>query len=325
MTISSTVLASRLLVRVRLRHLNVFLKVAELGSVQRAAVAVGMSQPAASQVLSDLEDLIGSELFHRHSRGSTLSRAGMGLLPLARRMLDLVYESADVIAAIQQSAEGHVRIASISSGIMGILANALPEFTRKYPQLLVQVRELDIEQIGVTISRGDADLVLCRQPEVVPGEWTFRSLIEDRFIVVAGPDHPLVKKRKIRLEHLWTQTWVQGPTASVMRRAFDKLAFEHGVQPKMRMVSTRSPAILWSMLTQESVLSLIPQSIAQQMLDAGQIARLDVDIDLPFESLGLMHRTHDEGNAARIMREYLMEKVKARKALKSLVPRLDPA
>lgn len=311
MSTPSTVLASRLLVRVRLRHLHVFLKVAELGSVQRAAAAVGLSQPAASHALSDLEALLGSELFHRHARGVTLSRAGMGLLPFARRMLDLVHESADVVAAIQQSADSQVSIASISSGIMGVLADALPEFSQQHPQLLVQVQELDIEQIGITLSRGDVDLVLCRQPEVVPGEWAFLPLLADRFIIVAAPNHPLAGKRKVRLEQLWTQTWMQGPTASVMRRAFDQLVTEHGVQPPMRLVSTRSPAILWSMLASEPLVSLTPQSFAQQMLDAGQIVRLAIDIDLPFEPLGVMHRTLDEGAAARQMREFLLKRMEA--------------
>jgi DNA-binding transcriptional LysR family regulator len=307
MSTPSTVLAARLLVRVRLRHLHVFLKVAELGSLQRAAPVVGMSQPAASHVLADLEKLLECVLFHRYARGMKLSRTGMALLPFARRMLDQLYESADVVSALQHSADSQVRIASITSGIMGILASALPEFSRQHPRLLFQIQELDIEQIGLAVSRGDVDLVLCRQPEAVPGGWAFQPLVEDRFIVVAGTSHPFAARKKLSLAQLWKETWLQGPIASAARRAFDTLAAEAGASPSMRMVSTRSPAIFWSMLHGQRLVSLMPLSFARQMLDAGQLCRLPIDIDLPFEPLGMMHLAQEEGEAARLAREFLQQ------------------
>lgn len=306
MSTPSTLLASRMLVRVRMRHWHVFLKTAELGSVQRAAAAIGMSQPSASQVLADLEALLECTLFHRHARGAMLSRAGMALLPFARRMLDLVHESADVVAAVGESANGQVRIASISSGVSGVLAEALPEFNRQCPNLLVQIQELDIEHIGVALSREEVDLVICRQMAVMPGGWAFEPLLQDRFVVVAAPGHPLVGQKKLPLEQLWQETWLLGPTASAARRAFDQLAIRHQVQPTRRLVSTRSLAILWSMLVKERLVSLMPLSYVRQILDAGQLCCLDVDVALPFEPLGIMYRLHDEGDATRQAREFLV-------------------
>lgn len=289
-----------------MRHLHVFLKIAELGSIQRAAAAVGMSQPSASQVLADLEALLECALFQRHARGVTLSGAGMAFQPFARRMLDLVHESADVVAAMGESADGQVRIASISSGVTGVLADALPEFSRQCPNLLVQVQELDMEQIGVALSRSDVDLVICRQPPVITGGWAFQPLLEDRFVVVAAPGHPLAGQAKLALAQLWGETWLQGPTASAARRAFDLLVIRHGVQPTRRLVSTRSLAILWSMLEKERLVSLMPLSFVRQMLDAGQLCCLDVDAHLPFEPLGVMYRTDAEGRAAGLAREFLV-------------------
>lgn len=294
-----------MLVRVRLRHLHVFLKTAELGSVQRAAAAVGMSQPSASQVLADLEELLGCILFHRHARGATLSRPGAALLPFARRMLDLVHEAADVVAALGQSAHGVVRIASISSGVLGILADAMPEFSRRHPDLLVQIEELDIERIGMALSREEVDLVLCREPAVLPAGWSFRVLQPDCFVVVAGLHHPLAGKPAVPLARLWEETWLQGPTASAARRMFDRLAADHGVAPRMRLVSTRSPAIFWSMLEREPIVSLMPLSFARQLLGAGLLCRLNVGVELPFDALGVMYRQQDEGAAAAIAREFL--------------------
>ena len=306
MSIPSTVLAKRMLIRVRMRHWHVFIKVAELGSVQRASAAVGLSQPSATHVLADLEDLLGSPLFQRHARGMRLTRHGLALLPFARRMLDVVHESADVVSAMQRSADSQVRLAAISSGIMGILSEVLPEFTRQHPDWLIQVQELDMEQIGLAISREDVDLVLCRQPEVVPGGWAFHALLDDEFVVVAGPQHPLARRKKIQLDSLWRETWLQGPTASAARRAFDHLVEQHGVQPPMRMLSTRSPSIFWSMMGQAPLVSLMPVTFARQMLRAGQICQLPVALNMPFDPLGVLFRTEEEGSAAVQSREYLI-------------------
>lgn len=264
-----------------------------------------MTQPSASHVLADLESLLGCTLFQRHARGVTLTRSGQAFVPFARRMLDLVHESADVMAAIQSAAQGQVRMASISSGVMGILADALPDFAQTCPDILVQVQEMDIEEIGVAISRADVDMVLCRQPDVAPNGWAFIPLVHDRFLVIAGPQHPLVKKAKVTLDQLWNEVWLQGPTASVARRVFDELVMQCSATPRMRMVSTRSPAILWAMLSKERLISIMPQTFAQQMLQTGQLCRLNVDIEVPFKSLGLLYPLHEEGEAAIRLRGFL--------------------
>ena len=68
-TVPATVLLSRLMAGTRLRHLHLFIKLVELGNLKRSAEALHMSQPAATQLLADLERLVGVRLFERHARG----------------------------------------------------------------------------------------------------------------------------------------------------------------------------------------------------------------------------------------------------------------
>lgn len=305
MAAPSTVLASRLLVRARLRHLQVFVKVAEVGSVQRAAAAVGLTQPSTTHALGELEKLLECALFQRHSRGVTPTRVAIALLPLARKVLDTIDDCADVVAAVARSADGVVRLAAISGAVTGLLARVLPAFSRQHPDVLVQVRELAIEQIGTILGQGDADLVLCRRPAVVPQGWSFAPLLEDRLVVVCSPEHRLAGKRRVRLDQLWDETWLQGALASAPRRAFDALVAAAGVEPRLRMVSTRSPSILWAMLQADDVISLVPFSVARQLLDAGQLALVDVPIPGAFEPIGVMTREHDPGAATQTLRRFL--------------------
>ena len=86
MTLRSSVVLNRLLTRLRVRHIQVLVKLADLGNVKRAALAVGVSQPAATLLLADMERLIATPLFLRHSRGVTPTQMALDLLPLARSL-----------------------------------------------------------------------------------------------------------------------------------------------------------------------------------------------------------------------------------------------
>ena len=83
----ASVLFNRLLARGRFRHVQVLAQLAELGSVRRTAEKVGMTQPGVTQILADLETLVGTPLFHRYARGVRPTAACADLLPLAHEGL----------------------------------------------------------------------------------------------------------------------------------------------------------------------------------------------------------------------------------------------
>lgn len=299
----ATVLRNRLIARARLRHLQVLVRVAELGSVQRAADAIDMSQPAVSHVLADLESLLGCALFHRQARGMRPTTVGAALLPLARRVLGTVDDSAELVAALNARASGQVRVAAIAGAMAGLLVRAIPAFGREQPDILVKLQEADVAEQSALVARGDVDLALCRAPQVLPDGWAFTALMPDRFAIVAGPQHPLAGKRRASLADLRAATWLASPTATAARAAFDRV-FEPP-QPVQRQVSTRATAMLWAMLVQEPLLCMVPLTVAQQLLDAGQLVEIGHALALPFEPIGLLQPVTGQGDAARTLAAFL--------------------
>lgn len=308
--VAPTVLASRMLVRTRVRHLHVFLKIAELGSINRAANAVGLTQPSTTHVLADLEAMLECRLFERHARGMKATPTALALLPFARRFLDTVNEWAEVTATLSSKASSVVQIAAISGAVTGLLAQHLPAFAKTHPDILVQVQEGDIEQINGWMSTGVIDLVLCREPAVVPEGWAFEALLSDEFVVVAGRRHPLAKRRGLKWDELWGWTWLQGPIASAPRRVFERLASEAGAQPNMRLVSVRSMALIWAILRSDQVLMLTPLSFVSQLLDAGQLSRIDISVSVPFEPIGLMAPRSGCGDGAETFASFIRHECK---------------
>ena len=304
---AATVLRTRLLLRARLRHLQVLVKVAELGSLKRAAESVGLTQPAVTHMIADLESLLECSLFQRHSRGVRPTPIGMLLQPLAQRMLDAMQECAEEVAAMSGGASEVVRVAAIMGATRGLLARAIPRFATRYPDILLHVLEIDAAQIGTLISRGDVDAVLCHEPQALAQGWLFEPLMSDRFVVVARPGHPLAKRRRLSLEALTKERWLGQPVGTAARRAFDDLMSDAEFQPPMRRISTRAPALLWAMLQHERLLAIVPESIVRQLIDAGQLVVIDLDRTLPFAPIGIMVPVENLGAAAHKLHRFLRE------------------
>ena len=307
MQTTSSVLLNRLMARARLRHMQVLVQLAELGSVRRTAQAVGMTQPGVSQILADLERMLDVTLFHRHSRGVRPTPACTDVLPLARQMLLGLAASAEAVSARRELGQGVVRLIASTSAINGLLVRALPEFNRANPAIQVQVREGERDDQMLAIARGEIDLTLCRQPPVVPEGWAFQALLEDRFVVACAADHPLARRRNLELAHLAGQTWLPSPAGSAARVYFDGMFATAAEEIRICQVITRTLALTWELLRQQPLLTVVPYCVVAHLVDCGELAVLKMRDAMPLEPIGLMTALEDPGAATARLTEYLVK------------------
>lgn len=287
-TTSATVLLNRLQARARVRHLQVLAKLAELGNLRRASEALGLSQPAGTQLLAELERLLEVPLFDRHSRGVRITPAGQALLPVARRMLDTLAEGSETITAMKQAGAGSVRVAAITSGISGLLAHVVPTFAVAHPKVQVHVIESAVEQWPLMLAAREADVAICREPAVLPAGHRFHALLEDHFVVACGPAHPLAGKQGVRWRRLAGELWLPSPVGTTARDMFDRLMADAQVEPHICQVVTRTPALTWALLSSRRMLTLVPLGVVRQLVDAGQLALVGLEPVLRFQPLGVV-------------------------------------
>jgi DNA-binding transcriptional LysR family regulator len=307
MTIATSVLASRLMVRARLRHIEALVKIRELGSVKRAAEALGLTQPSTSHVLAELERLLECQLFIRHARGVTPTPITLALLPYARRILEAVHACAEVTSAMTTTADSVVRVAAISSAVSGLLTQMLLPFSRLHPGVWLNVLETDMREIGELIAQDGIDLALCREPDIVPQGWGFVPLLEDRYIIAAGPRHPLAAVPEVSMEALFAETWMLIPSPGTPRYAFDQLIAAAGANPEIKPIGTRSMTIITACLQAERLITVVPQSMIQHALDKQQLVRLDVVLPLACAPLGILMPSAGAGAAALAVMAYFTE------------------
>ncbi len=303
---SAPVLLNRLLARARFRHLQALVKLAELGSVRRAAQAIGLTQPAVTQLLADLEQLLGVPLFHRHARGVLPTAVCRDLLPLARQSLGGLGAAAEVVVQRAASGRGLVRIWASIAAIHGLLVRALPAFNRQHPGIQLQLRECDVDEQFMGIGRGEVELALCRSAPVVPEGWQFQPLMEDVFIVACAPGHRLARRRKLPWRALVDETWLMSPVDSAARRELDTLFAPLGVAPRVSPLITRVSTMTLAMLQQQpELLTLVPASVFRPFEDTGQLVRLRLAAALPFAPLGMVLPVRDVPPATQALAQFL--------------------
>ncbi|MDN4591690.1 hypothetical protein DBA29_24710 [Xenophilus aerolatus] len=305
MTTSSGLL-NRLLARGKFRHLQVLLQLAELGSVQRTAEAIGMTQSSVTQTLAYLEQLLDIRLFDRHARGVRPTPACTDLLPVARQLMLGLHSGAEVLAARQNQGAGSVRMIGSAAAIHGLLMEALPGFAQAHPAIQVHLEEMEGEDQLLAVSRGAVDLAVCRQPAVVPQGWRFEPLRADGLVVVGRSGHPLARARRPNWADLAAQVWLLLPAGLAARRAFDDLAARFPAPPRTHPVVTRSPPMLWWLLLRQDLLALLPLNLARPMLSTGQLVPLTLPGPTPgLAPIGILRPTEGLGAAALQLCDFL--------------------
>jgi DNA-binding transcriptional LysR family regulator len=153
-----------------LRKLRYFVAVAEAGSISRAAIRLGIAQPALTQSISRFEKEVRLRLFLRSQRGVELSEAGSFLLEEARELL----ARADAIArSAERHAEGSIGLVTVgfvSTALYQILPNAIAQLRRAAPQARIRIREMRTNEQNEALRTGEIDMGICHSP-VSPASW----------------------------------------------------------------------------------------------------------------------------------------------------------
>jgi DNA-binding transcriptional LysR family regulator len=298
--IDSLTLFNRLTSRTKLRHMQALVRLVELRNMGRAAKDIGISQPAMSQLVADLEELLEAQLFLRHSRGVEPTPLAFDLAEIAQRIMAAVEDGTELVASKMNSEHSFIRIAYTLAAYHAILEWALPEYVQQNPACRVQLDEVIGHSLNTTFASGDYDMVFCRQTELVGSGWTFVSCVRDRLVVVCGTEHPLSKKGTVTHEDLRTATWVAGHVATQVRRGYEKLVSEGGWSDcKEVQVVSRSAQVLLTVIRRSESISLMPESITRAWCRDGLAAELPVESDMPLGTLGFYWKPSSASIAVR--------------------------
>ncbi|OAG78532.1 transcriptional regulator LysR [Acetobacter malorum] len=167
----------------RITSMQVFVKVVATGSFTGAGRALSLSQTMVTKHINALETRLGSTLFHRSTRKLSLTEAGRLFLDGCQKILPELEEIEQTVTEQRREPRGRLRLNAPVSFAIRYVAPLLPEFSRLYPQVTV---ELGVNDRTVDLIEEGWDLTL-RIRSLTPSSLRVRKLADIRMVVCAAP------------------------------------------------------------------------------------------------------------------------------------------
>jgi DNA-binding transcriptional LysR family regulator len=223
------------------QRLRVFTEVIERGSFSAAAEALSYSQSAVSQAIATLEGEAGASLIERDRRGVRPTHAGAALAGHAEGILARMEAAEAELAAIAGARGGRLRIASFPTAGATLLPLAIARFSASHPGVDVTLAEGEPEEIAPRLRAGEFDLVLLFEFEGVgerlgAGMRRF-ELLDDPLHLAVPRDHRLAGRKRLRLDDLSGEAWVQASVASPCARHVVRCCHAAGFEPEVSFES----------------------------------------------------------------------------------------
>ena len=191
-----------------IRHLWLFLAVAEEQNFGRAAKRLGMSQPPLSEQIQVLEQALKVTLFERSRRGAKLTPVGAAILPAVRKFAEQLERLELAVEEAVAGQSGMLTIGAISTAMFDVLPGLIDRLKLQYPHLTVSVREIDSVEAVPALEAGDIDLAFARLDGDLGPAIQSLPLREDRLMVALPNDHPLATRTRISLSSLASEPLV---------------------------------------------------------------------------------------------------------------------
>lgn len=184
-----------------LQKYRLFVDLAETGNLTRTGERMGYTQSGVSRFLKNMEQELGFPLFTRTRRGLTLTAAGQILLPSARALLKSGEKLEQTVRELNGVETGIVVVGAFEEISVRILPELLREFWKESPNIMVKVREGDLEEIRSWMQNGTVDFGLCTQCV----QMTWYPLWEERLLAVTDRRHPWKEGEGVSLRALREQ------------------------------------------------------------------------------------------------------------------------
>jgi DNA-binding transcriptional LysR family regulator len=252
--------------RLRLRDLHIFFTAVQRGSMAKAAQTLGVTQPAVSKVIADLEHTLGVRLLDRSARGVEPTRYGLALLTRSNAAFDELRQSVRDIEFLADPTVGEVRIGCQETFAAAILPSVIHRFSQAFPRVVLHVEQLGslaAESSALrerTIDMGMFLLVKPHDDKLFDDDLNVEVLFQEKMIVVTSKKNPWARRRKVDLAELVDEPWVltESDTMSYLRvaEAFAK----RGLGVPKRILQTLSTHLRVNLAASGSHITTIPNS-----------------------------------------------------------------
>lgn len=288
---------------IKLRHIRAFLDIAAQGGLSPVARAQGITQPALSRTLAELETLLGQPMFLRQGRRLVLTEAGT----LFRRHASAALQALEAgAAALRPGSSGTLRIGVLPTVATRFLPLVALRFRAERPDILLAIETGPHFHLMRLLRDGAVDLVVGRLPgSSEMAGLSFDHLYEDEVILVGRAGHPAA--RRPAAEALAASPVILPPASALIRPLVEDYLAANGLDGLRPLVETVSLAVGRGLCLASDALWFISRGVVVHELDRGEMIELPTGARFLSGAVGVTQRQDSSAPAladfARIARD----------------------
>lgn len=275
--------------RLKFRHLQLLIALNEHRNLHRSAECLGMSQPAASKLLGDLETQLGLTLFDRHARGVTPNWYGESLIRHAQDILSELHHAGEELNALKAGNAGMVAVGTVMAPAVTLLTSAIERVHRDLPGLKISVDVGVSKDLAHRLLEGELDFAITRVPAGFPSErFVFEEIGEETLCFVCREGHPLTGRPAPTLQEMAQYPWAMQPPGALMRQRVDGLFLYHGVIPPQQIVDTADLMVALALVDKSDTLTVTTSEAADLLCAPQRFRQLPFEEPLSVQPYGLV-------------------------------------
>lgn len=272
----------------KLPHMRLVAAIADRGQLQQAAEDLGLTQPAASRTLAEIERLVGMPLFERHPKGMTPTEIGRAAVRHARMVVAQMQEFAREVGDHQQGLSGLVRVGAVTGAAVGILVPAIRQMRTVAPRVEVQADVAPSTVLLPALADGSLDFIIGRLlPEFDPADYVVLPGQPEPIAFLARKGHPLAEQERVGIAELARFDWVIQERGTPIRTAVEAALVGGGIPMPRSVTSTSSLLVMIALLVNSDAVGPTGREAAMLLCEppvsAGFVALATSEaIELPF-------------------------------------------
>lgn len=279
--------------RLRFRQLQLVSVLGRTHNLNAAAKQLVMTQPAATKMLKEIEDIVGSPLFERLPRGMRPTEIGQVATMYAHRAIDEAVKFLDDSRVLREGGEGVLQFAAIMSSVENLLPAAMAQMREIRPRLTMRLLTGTSDQLVIALLQNRVELVVGRRSEMTSFATTFQPLLEEEVCVFAAANHPLAGVKNLTTADLVEHSWVLQPITSPLRLVVERLFSSDGLTLQS-LVETTSVYATFRLVHHVGMISALPAALLQSRIASGAYVRLDIDLKSDLGPYGIITRANEQ-------------------------------
>lgn len=275
-----------------LSHYEIFYTVAKLGNISKAADELYISQPAVSKAIKKLEESLSVVLFHRNSRGVSLTSEGAVLYEQVKMALQAIYKGESEVKRMNQLGIGHLRIGVSTTLCKFLLIPYLKKFIKKYPHIKITIQCQSTFETVKLLENNKIDIGLIGRPDHLK-ELSFHPImsIQDTFIATST----YYKNLKVRVGSEKPDIFKEGNLMllneeNITRRYVEHYLKQHQFEVK-QVLEVSNMDLLIEFAKIGIGIACVIREFVETELENGSFIELPILNDIPKREVGFSYNT----------------------------------